>query len=207
MAIDPEQFSELSNALQSALLLAGARTTAPQAEGADQLYRAISRAVTATRRLRVVTINADVTANNQPKETTTMTTMTKAQAAILSWRPATAPVRFMFPDNRPEFAPTSAGLLERAAVRLAWALTGRLMRSPSDRAGWWSQALINFATADDGDMPLLYDDLSLGWPERAAQRVAWEIVDVLAWLDPDSASPRLNWWTGAVLAFAETGDE
>ena len=58
MPIDPkqfaEQFSELSNALQTALFLAGQRATAARAETAesDQLYATVARAVEAARQLR-----------------------------------------------------------------------------------------------------------------------------------------------------------
>jgi len=54
MAIDPEQFSALTNALQQAVLLAGRRVVDARAETAeaDQLYAAVSRAVEAARHLR-----------------------------------------------------------------------------------------------------------------------------------------------------------
>jgi hypothetical protein len=58
MPIDPEQFtlafSDLSNALQSALLLAALRATAARAETAesDNLYKAITKAAKAARQLR-----------------------------------------------------------------------------------------------------------------------------------------------------------
>ncbi len=49
-----EQFSELTNALQTALFLAGQRATAARAETAesDQLFSAIARATEAARQLR-----------------------------------------------------------------------------------------------------------------------------------------------------------
>lgn len=58
MTIDPEKFSQafsdLTNALQSALELAAERATAVRAEtaAADQLYAGVARAVEATRQLR-----------------------------------------------------------------------------------------------------------------------------------------------------------
>lgn len=54
MAIDPEQFSELTNALQQAALLARQRVVDTRAETAeaDQLYEAVSRAGEAARQLR-----------------------------------------------------------------------------------------------------------------------------------------------------------
>ncbi len=58
MTTDPkhfaEQFSELTNALQTALFLAGQRATAARAETAesDQLFSAIARATEAARQLR-----------------------------------------------------------------------------------------------------------------------------------------------------------
>jgi hypothetical protein len=52
--IDPDTFSELTNALQQAVLLAGRRAVDARAEtaDADQLYGAVSRAVDAARQLR-----------------------------------------------------------------------------------------------------------------------------------------------------------
>lgn len=54
MTIDPEKFSELTNALQAAVLLAGRLTVDAQAETAEanQLYAAVARAVEAARQLR-----------------------------------------------------------------------------------------------------------------------------------------------------------
>ncbi len=58
MTIDPKQFaehfSELTNALQAALFLAGQRATAARTETAecDQLYATVARAVEAARQLR-----------------------------------------------------------------------------------------------------------------------------------------------------------
>ncbi len=54
MTIDPEKYSELTNALQAALLLAAERATTVRAEtaAADQLYASVSRAVEAARQLR-----------------------------------------------------------------------------------------------------------------------------------------------------------
>lgn len=54
MPIDPEVYSELTNALQAASLLAGQRVVAARAEAAeaDQLFTAVSRAVEAARQLR-----------------------------------------------------------------------------------------------------------------------------------------------------------
>ncbi len=60
MTIDPEKFTEafsdLTNALQSALALAAERATAVRAEtaAADQLYATVARAVEAARQLRTV---------------------------------------------------------------------------------------------------------------------------------------------------------
>jgi coenzyme F420-reducing hydrogenase delta subunit len=54
MAIDPDVFSNLTNALQTALLIAGERATAARvaaAEG-DRLYNEIARAAEAVRQLR-----------------------------------------------------------------------------------------------------------------------------------------------------------
>lgn len=55
MSIDPDKFSELTNALQHALLLAGERATAARVAAAesDQLYNAVSRAAEAARQLRI----------------------------------------------------------------------------------------------------------------------------------------------------------
>ena len=59
MTIDPEKFSQafsdLTNALQSALALASERATAVRAETAtaDQLYATVARAVEAARQLRI----------------------------------------------------------------------------------------------------------------------------------------------------------
>ncbi len=52
--IDPDKFSDLTNALQQALLLAGQRATVARAETAeaDQLYNAVSRAAEVARQLR-----------------------------------------------------------------------------------------------------------------------------------------------------------
>ena len=58
MTIEPEKFSQafsdLTNALQSALALAAERATVVQAEtaAADQLYASVARAVEAARQLR-----------------------------------------------------------------------------------------------------------------------------------------------------------
>jgi hypothetical protein len=54
MPIDPEVYSELTNALQAASLLAGQRAVTARAEAAeaDQLFAAVSRAVEAARQLR-----------------------------------------------------------------------------------------------------------------------------------------------------------
>jgi len=54
MPIDPEVYSELTNALQAASLLAAERATSARAEtaAADQLYAAVARAVEAARQLR-----------------------------------------------------------------------------------------------------------------------------------------------------------
>lgn len=54
MAIDPEIFSALTNALQQAVLLAGRRAIDARADTAeaDQLYAAVSRAAEAARQLR-----------------------------------------------------------------------------------------------------------------------------------------------------------
>jgi len=54
MAIDPEQFSELTNALQLAALMARQRVVDAHAQSAeaDQLFTAVSRAVEAARQLR-----------------------------------------------------------------------------------------------------------------------------------------------------------
>ncbi len=63
MTIDPEQFaehfSELTNALQTALFLAGQRATAARAETAecDQLFSAVARATEAARQLRAAGAN------------------------------------------------------------------------------------------------------------------------------------------------------
>lgn len=54
MPIDPEVYSELTNALQAASLLARQRVVETRAEAAEanQLFTALSRAVEAARRLR-----------------------------------------------------------------------------------------------------------------------------------------------------------
>lgn len=54
MAIDPEKFSDLTNALQQAVLLASRWAVDARAETtyADELYAAVSRAVEAARQLR-----------------------------------------------------------------------------------------------------------------------------------------------------------
>ncbi len=54
MPIDPEKFSELTNALQAAMLLARQRAVdvRTDAAAADQLYAAVARAVEAARELR-----------------------------------------------------------------------------------------------------------------------------------------------------------
>jgi hypothetical protein len=55
MAINPDKFSDLTNALQDAVLLAGRRAVDARAETAeaDTLYAAVSRAVEAARQLRI----------------------------------------------------------------------------------------------------------------------------------------------------------
>jgi hypothetical protein len=115
--------------------------------------------------------------------------------------------------EQPEFAPVSAGRIECFARRVAWSAVDRLtMLSDDDCAEWWAQALINFAMANEGDpdapapIMLLDEDLALttGRLERFGQRVAWTLVDVLAWLPQ---TKRVNWWTGALIAFAWTGEE
>jgi capsular polysaccharide biosynthesis protein len=54
MAIDPERFSELTNALQAAAVLARERVILARGDSAsaDQLFDAVSRAVDAARQLR-----------------------------------------------------------------------------------------------------------------------------------------------------------